>query len=277
VNLRGGACLVLFEVCVFHAGSALSAERWVDDEGVLSARHVRLRAGLGMGLLSADLGEEGDVGRVHYSGGGGLNVEGAVGVGAGIEVGARVGHRVVAAGSGLRGDEIARLDDTETYGTGLDDFPNPELRVRWRAYRWAWGEAGLEDRLVPPIEAEREVAEVMGAWTSLHIWRRARLDVGFNGVFTWHWFAGGTVLEPGFGVPVRLWANLTEALYVGVITAPHHFGSTSYTSAHTQLLMGLAAGYRIGRCDVMEVTSSRNALEGLLTRVGVGIGVVCRI
>jgi len=271
VILRLGVCLVF--LCVFHCGAALCDERWVDDEGVLSARHIRLQAGLGMGLLSVDRLN----GQTYYSGGGGLNLEGAVGVGASIEVGARVGHRVVAAGSGMRGDEIARLDDTETYGTGLDNFPNPEFRVRWRAYRRRWGEAGLEDRFVPPIEAERELAEVIGAWTSLHMWRRARLDVGFNGVFTWHWFAGGTVLEPGFGVPVRLWGNLTQALYAGLIAAPHYSGSTSFTSEHSELLMGVGVGYRIRRCDIMEVMSSRNALEGLLTRIGVGIGVACRI
>jgi hypothetical protein len=268
---RLGTSLVL--LCVLHGGAALCDEPWVDDEGVLSARHLRLQAGLGMGLLSVDRLN----GQTYYSGGGGLNLEGAVGVGASIEVGARVGHRVVAAGSGMRGDEIARLDDTETYGTGLDNFPNPEFRVRWRAYRWRWGEAGLEDRFVPPVEAEREAAEVIGAWTSLHMWRRARLDVGFNGVLTWHWFAGGTVLEPGFGVPVRLWANFTQALYIGLITAPHYSGSTPFTSEHSELLMGVGVGYRIRRCDTMAVMSSRNALEGLLTRVGLGIGVACRI
>ena len=176
--LRLGVCLVF--LCVFHCGAALCDERWVDDEGVLSARHIRLQAGLGMGLLSVDRLN----GQTYYSGGGGLNLEGAVGVGASIEVGARVGHRVVAAGSGMRGDEIARLDDTETYGTGLDNFPNPEFRVRWRAYRRRWGEAGLEDRFVPPIEAERELAEAIGAWTSLHMWRRASPGFGFHGVFT---------------------------------------------------------------------------------------------
>jgi hypothetical protein len=168
-------------------------------------------------------------------------------------------------------------EDTETYGTGLDNFPNPELRVRWRAYRWAWGEVGLEDRMVPPFETERVAAEVLGAWSSLHLWQRARLDLGFNGVFTWHAFAAGTVLAPGLGVPLRLWANLTSGLFVGAIAATHTTGSTSWTSAHTEIPLGLAVGYRICRCDVMEVTSSRNALEGLWTRFGVGIGVACRI
>ena len=91
-----------------------------------------------MGLLSVELLN----GRTYYSGGGGLNLEGAVGVGAGIEVGARSGHRVVAAGSGMRGDEIARLDDTETYGTGLDNFPNPELRVRCLSLALGRGRSG---------------------------------------------------------------------------------------------------------------------------------------
>jgi len=270
---RLSVCLVSFGVCLVYGGEALCDGRWVDDDSVLPVRQAHFRCGVGGGQLSVELSNR----QTYSSGGSGVNLEGAIGIGAGFEIGARVGHRVVAAGSGMRGDEIARLDDTETYGTGLDTFPNPEVRARWRAYRWAWGEAGLEDRLVPPVEAAREVTEVLGAWTSLHIWRRARLDAGFNGVFTLHWFAGGTVVEPGFGVPVRLWANLSEALYVGAIAAPHHFGGTSFTSAHSDLLMGVAAGYRIGRCDVVEVTSSRNALDGLVTRVGFGIGVACRI
>lgn len=276
MRLRCGGLLVACAAIALRAGVAFGGERWVDDDGALSARQIQLKTGVGVGLLSAELREEGSSNRTYHSAGTGLNVEAAVGLGAGVELGARVAHRLVSSGRGMRGDEIARLEDTETYGTGLDDMPNPELRARWRAYRWVWGEAGVENRLVAPLESERIAAEVIGAWTSLHLRQRARLDLGANAAFTWRWFAGGRVVESGVGVPIRLWANLTQGSFVGLVAAPHYFGGTDFTSARTYLLMGLGAGYRVRRCDLLAMLSSRNVLDGVWTRVGLGMGVACR-
>jgi hypothetical protein len=263
-----GLCLA------FQGGTAAGAERWVDDDGVLAKGQIRLQAGLGYGLLSDG---RSDGGSVHYTSGHGVNLEGASGLGAGVEIGVRLGHRLSFPTRGIRGDEIARLDDTETYGTGLDIFPSPELRIRFRAYQWVWGEAGLENRFVPPIESDRATAEVIGAWAWLHLWGRARLDFAFNGVFVWHSFAGGTVLQPGFSTPARFWVNLTQRLHTGLMVTYRQSAGTAFTSAHTDVLTGLVIGYRLERCDLIEVTSSRHVTEGVLFGVGIGLGLVCRL
>jgi hypothetical protein len=54
--------------------------------------------------------------------------------------------------------------------------------------------------------------------------------------------AGGTVLESGFDVSVRLWANLARAFHVGLIANPHHFRGTTFTSAQTERLMPVGVG-----------------------------------
>ena len=57
MKLRLAPRIGLFAAFVFHGAAALCQGRWVDDEAVLFSRQVQLKAGLGIGLLSAEAGD----------------------------------------------------------------------------------------------------------------------------------------------------------------------------------------------------------------------------
>lgn len=265
---------VLAAIVALGVGSSRVAwpqERWVDDERVLAARRIRLTAGFGVVRFDAPA----------YSAqasswvGSGLSLEEAAGLGANLEAGARFGLRTSRRGQGLRADEVARTVDTETFGTGLSITANPELRLRWRAMRWSWGEAGLEDRVVLPIVPDPDVTEVLGAWTSLRLKHLARVDLGLNGAATLQSFARERVLILSFGSPVQIWANLTRGLFAGLITSVHTFATTTYTPSDTRWMAGLGLGYRLAACDLIAAAYDLDVLDDVTLRVGAGLTVSC--
>ena len=263
-------------VLVLGAGSSRAAyaqERWVDDPQVLAVRRFRLGAGFGLARLASRTFTNQTVQVV----GSGMSLEEAAGLGRNLELGIRFGLRLDDAGRGLRADELARGFDTETFGTGLSVAANPELRLRWRACHWAWGEAGLEDRLVLPTEPDPSVTEVLGAWGSVHLRHVARLDVGVNGVLGSESFAARRVLRPAVGLPIALWGNVTSALFVGFLTTTHYFAATPYTTSYGLWEAGLGVGYRFTPCDVIEETVLPDVLGDFVRRAGIGIGLSCRI
>ncbi len=254
------------------ASSAHAEEPWADDAHVLAARGVRVSAGVGRALLShAKL--DGSTLRIL---GLGVSLEEAVGLGHGLEIGARFGLRTDDAGRGLRADSVARGFDTQTFGTGQSTVANPELRLRLRALRWSWGEAGFEDRLVLPIKPDPAVTEVLSAWISIHRWHRVRVDAAITGWATWQSLAGQGVLDPGFAVPVSVWANVSRRLFAGIITSTQYLGGTPYSQGAAKLTLGLGIGYRLGACDPTAATYLLDVLDGGTDRTGLGVDLTCR-
>jgi hypothetical protein len=265
------AALLLLGASFSHDASAQG--RWVDDEQVLGAKRVRLSAGLGR--VRFDSATSTDQARAF--GGTGVNLEDSMGLGYDLEAGVRFGLRTDRAGQGLRADEAARVLDTETFGTGLSVAANPELRLRWRAAHWSWGEAGLEDRVVLPIHPDPNLTEVFGVWASFRRPRIVRLDTGVNTVLGWESFAGGRTLTWAFGFPVSIWTNLTDRLFLGAITTFHYFAQTPYTTSDAAWRAGVALGYRLGACDLLLSIALPDVFDDATRRIAYGSTVVCRL
>ena len=251
---------------------ARAEEPWVHDAQVLAARRVRVSAGVGLALLSHAKLDGGTL----YALGSGVSLEEAVGLGHGLEIGARFGVRLEDVGRGLRADSVARGFDTQTFGTGLSTVANPELRLRLRAMQWSWGEAGFEDRIVLPIKPDPAVTEVLSAWISIHRWQRVRVDAAVTGWATWQSLADRGVLDPGFAVPVSVWASVSRRLFAGIITSTQYLAGTPYSSGSAKLTLGLGIGYRLGACDVTGATYLLDVLDGGTERIGLGFGLTCR-
>jgi hypothetical protein len=260
-------------VVVLCAGRRAAAEgAWSDDEAVLAARRVRINAGYAFaGVRYAKTSDQ-----TVYSSGEGLDLEEAIGIGHGLEVGARFGARPDP-GRGTRADEVARGPDTETFGTGIDTWANPELRLRWRAIRWTWGEAGVEDRVVLPIRPSPDVTEVLGVWARLHLAHRLRVEAALNAAYEVQWLAGGRVLAPALGAPVQLWANVTRRLFVGLLGTVHHAARTPYTDSTTRVELGAGAGHRFPVCDLLLTLATLDVTAGFIQRLGAGLGAACHL
>jgi hypothetical protein len=246
----------------------LAQTAWVDDGAVLAPREVRVVAEYGLAHLAQGM---------YALLGQGLNLEEAAGVGHGLEVGARFGFRLDATGRGLRADQTARILDPETFGTGTDAAANPELRARARLARWAWGEAGVEDRLVLPIRRTPDVTEVAGGWLALHWAHLLRLDLGCDLVLGSEAFAASRAVQPALGVPAKLWFNVTRSIMVGAIGSIDLYGSTAYTTSHTDVLVEGVVGYRLPFCDVLASVTFPDLADSAVTRIGGAAGLACTL
>ena len=252
---------------------AMAEGRWVDDEQVLEAKRLRLSAGFGLVRFESSS-------TAHEAPpfvGSGLSLEEAVGLGMGLEAGVRFGLRFDENGRGLRADEVARGFDTETFGTGLSITANPELRLRWRALKWKNGEAGLENRLVLPSVPAPNVTDVLGAWTSVRIAEFARADIGLHGVLASQSFAEERAFMGGFGMPIDVWANLTRAVFVGLVSTSHFVAATRYSASSARWTLGLGTGARVLGCDVTGAGLLPDALGDFTNRLGLHLGLSCRL
>lgn len=262
----------LFCGALLSARATHAQERWVDDEAVQPRMRGRVGAGIGGAVLTYAGPSDSTLGLF----GTGLNAEGAVGLGRGFEIGVRFGLRTDDPGRGLRADEVARGFETATFGTGLSTLANPELRLRWRAVRWRWGEAGIDERVVVPTGSDPNVTEILGVWASSHAPRFARADVGLDGVLSWQSLNTGYVLMPAFGLPIRLWVNVTSGLFLGLVTTTRYYAATRYTTSYLQVTTGLVGGYRIRSCDAMVGTYLIDIVNSGTERSGLGLGLSCR-
>jgi hypothetical protein len=253
--------------------SAVSAEgRWVDDEHVLAAGRLRLSAGAAMVRVA-------NVSYTHRERvllGSGLDFAEAVGIGHDMELGIRFGFRLDGVGRGTRADEVARGLNTETVGTGLSVAANPELRFTWRALHGPMLEAGVEDRVVLPIAPDPNVTNLAGGWISLHFGHVARLDGALEGIVGMQSFASEHVAQVGFGAPLQLSANVTDAFFLSLVSALHYAAATPYTESDTRWITGLGAGYRLGACDVLATARLLDTAADFTRRVGFGLNVACR-
>lgn len=251
--------------------------RFVEDEAVLAPKRVRVAAGAAF-LVMTYPGVSDDDRRTIL--GGGWNLETAIGLGRGLEVGARVGLRDQE-GRAVHADQAARVLDTETFGTGLGTVANPELRLRGRLFHRGPVEAGVEERVVFPVPRYLDVGNVLGAWASLHGERLWRLDLGLNAVLIWRSFSAGRELQPGLGLPVRFHVSITSGLFASVFATTHHMASTASASAHTSVTVGAGLGYRYRACDILAAYQrydvfADDVLQGSVDRTGLGLGLSCR-
>ena len=248
-------------------------DRWVDDVAVEPLLSARATAGFGVGVLSYPGPSNNTLGLV----GTGLNAAGALGVGRGFEVTARVGLRLDDTGRGLRADEVARGLETPTFGTGLSTLANPELGARWLARRWRWLELGAVDRFVFPTPSDPDITDIIGVWASAHVARIARADLDLEGVLSWQSFSAGYVLLPAFVAPLRLWVNLTRGLFAGLVLAPRYYGATQYTSSTLEMPLGAVIGYRIHACDTILGGYLIDVVNDGTDRTGAGLLVSCHL
>jgi hypothetical protein len=248
------------------------------DGAVLPPRRLRLTLGAGLAVLTYPVRP----GQSFAIGAFGWNAEAAFGLPHDLEVGLRLGLRDRGSPA-LRADQVARGSDTESFGTGLGTQANPELRLRWRAIRRGRTEAGLEDRVVIPwFGGETSATEVFGPWAAVRVGPVLRMEGGVNGVVTLYSFAGGRVLGPALGTPVRVSAALPWRLYVTAFGTAHLFAATPYTSGRTEITAGAGAGWSGRRCGLGATIEGMDlfagaVLEGSAERWGVAVGASCGI
>lgn len=255
------------------ARAADEQDRKVDDDAVLAQLQLRAAGGVGVARVVFP----GPARQILAIGGTGVNAEAAAGLGRGFEAGVRIGARPDYGSSGMRADEVARGYETETFGTGVTAFANPELRLRWRAGRWQWLEAGLDERVVLPTGADPNTTEVFGVWMSAHAPRVMRADLGLDGALTWQSVSTGTLVIPAIGVPIRFWFNLTRGLFAGAVVTSRFDGATRYTTSNLEMVMGAVAGYRFGACDLDLGAYLLDVVNSGTDRAGLGLRLSCRL
>ena len=133
-----------------------------------------------------------------------------------------------------------------------------------------------------PWLGETSPTEVFGLWASVHLARTLRVDAGLNGVVTLYSFAGGNVLAPALGTPLRVTANLPWRLYLVAFGTKHLFAATRYTTGTSEITAGAAAGWRARRCDLGATVEGIDlyaapVLNGNTERWGLAVGVGCAI
>src|SRR5438105_675603 len=132
---------IAFAVAV-GARTADAAEPWVDRPLTLPRLNVAFDTGLGIAHVKAPGGITGA----------GLNLEVALGLTSRLEIGFRTGGRFGNEGKVTQADAYGRTFDTETYGTGVDAFANPEGRITWSMLAVSVVDIGLEGRAYLPFE-----------------------------------------------------------------------------------------------------------------------------
>ena len=242
----------------------------LDESEVLPPRRVRITVGTGVVWALAPLSPSN---AKFYSAGAGSEIEESVGLGHGLEVGARFGARSDDLGRSLRADSVGRSTDTETFGTGVAAIANPELRVRYRALAWNWGEGGLEDRVVLPVREAPDFTNVVGPWAAFRLGRRAQADVGVEAIVSRQSIAAGSVVQPALGLPIRLSGRVVGPLSVGVFASLHAFGSTSVAPAASTWIVGAGSGCRIGPFDITLTVQSLDAGTDLTREPALGLSV----
>lgn len=165
----------------------------------------------------------------------GINGEFAVGLGSDLELGVRSGMRIGRDARFVQADTGARLFDTETFGTGVDTFANPEGRIRYRFVAGSVAEVGVEGRAYLPFEAGTRIGVMAGLPIALHLGTSIRLDTGIN-IPVLFYSPVATVVS----IPARLWIQTSEQLWLGPISAIRF--NNPGTDA---LLLGFGVGYQI--------------------------------
>lgn len=204
--------------------------------------------------------------------GAGLNLEGAIGITERVELGIRTGARFGRDGKLTQADAYGRTLWTETYGTGVDTFANPELRVRWVAYSGSVAEVGLDGRLYLPFETGTNIGTMFGVPLAFHVSDILRIDTGayipIVAYDTGPAFYGLTI--PGY-----FWFQPSEKLWLGPMTQIQFLGRGNRDG---HLGIGFGLGYQVASAVDLKTWLLFPALDDDLPRhIGTGFGVQFRI
>jgi hypothetical protein len=212
-------------VVTTFSASAEAAPPWVDRHIVNPKGDWAFDFGLGIGHLGAP-------DRTAP----GFNVEGAVGVTDGLELGLRTGLRPGDFDSRVAfGDYYGRLFDRQTYDIGTEVLANPEFRIRGALVRAHVVELALEGRVILPIDPNTRAGIVMGMPVWFHIGNRVRLDTG---LFVPVIFTNNT--QSWFSVPIDVWIQCTPQVWIGPETG-FVYNNRSNT---TDVPIGFGFGYQ---------------------------------
>ena len=206
---------------------AIAEPPWVDRHVTLPERDWAFDVGLGVAHDSA---------QPSSPTGPGLNVEGAVAPLDGFEVGVRTGIRMGTDARMTRADDYGRLFDRQTFGTNNDTVANPEIRARGAVLRGAAAEIALEGRIFVPIEGGSEFGVMLGIPVLFHIAHLARIDAGVYAPVTYT-----AQLDMYFSVPVDLWVQATDRLWLGPMSG---FVFRSVNN-EVSVPLGFGGGYQI--------------------------------
>jgi hypothetical protein len=220
----GALKLGVFSFLLLLAPSARAEAPWVDRALTLPGGTWAFNFGLGLQ-------------RVPGTGlAPGFNVEGAVSIAHGVDIGLRTGLRFSeAAREELGADYYARPFDTETVGTGTDLVANPEFYIRARRIESRVVELGVEGRAYAPFS--RGFGIMPGIPLAFHFGRSARLDTG---VYVPVLFYDPT--ESVVSIPAHLWFQITGRLWLGPMS-----GVVIHTTGpnETGVPLGFGLGYAV--------------------------------
>jgi hypothetical protein len=213
----------VFSLFLLTAQKARAAGPWVDRAITLPGRAWAFNLGLGIGHVpNAGLAP-------------GFNIEGAVSVAHGVEIGLRTGLRPGEMARAAQADIYGRPFDTRTYGTGVETVANPEFYIRARLIESQVVELGIEGRAYAPFSLG--FGFMAGVPLAFHFGRTARLDTG---VFVPVLFYDPTVTY--VNIPAHLWFQTTNRLWLGPLT-----GVVIHTSGNnaTDVRLGFGLGYSV--------------------------------
>jgi hypothetical protein len=257
-----GLGFVLVLATIGMPAVALCASTWVERSIVLPRHDWAFDFGLGIGHQDAPDPQTGV----------GMNVEGAVAVTRGLELGLRTGFRFGDDGRFTRADEYGRLYDRETFGTNNDDVANPEFRIRGALVSGRVFELGLEGRATLPFERGSEFGMMFGLPLRLHIEHTVRLDAG---VYVPIVFYDPTLFE--VSLPLHVWIQATHRLWLGPMTGARFFHRGAYE--RTDIAMGFGLGYAVMHALDFKTMIFMPGInhEAGARNFGVGVGLQVRI
>lgn len=249
------------------APSSHAADRWVDRPMTLPSIVFAGDVGLGVGHTRFPT-----LGRNVSHTGLGMNLEGALGVTDRLELGFRTGLRFGNDGRATGADGYGRTLWTETYGTGADNFANPELRIRWVAYSGSIAEVGLDGRVFLPVENGTNFGMMFGVPLAFHVSEILRIDTGA--------YIPVVLNDPAFNglaIPAYFWFQPTAKLWLGPM-ASLRFLDPGPGNHNTHLLLGFGLGYQVASSvDLKTMILFPTVEDDFARRFGVGFGISFRI
>jgi hypothetical protein len=213
----------LFSLFLLLAPNARAAAPWVDRAITLPGRAWGFNFGLGLG---------------HLPGSGlapGFNLEGAVSIAHGVQIGLRTGLRLNDTARAGHADYYGRPFETETYGMGTDTVANPEFHIRARLIESQAVEVGVDGRVYTPFS--QGFGMMAAIPVAFHFGRAARLDTG---VYVPVLFYDPTQAFVSF--PAHLWFQAGSRLWLGPISGVfmNANGSNDY-----RVPLGFGLGYSV--------------------------------
>ena len=143
----------------------------------------------------------------------GLNFELKGGLTSSLQLGLRTGIRLGSEGRLTQADRFGRAFETETYGTGVDSFANPEISLRQALLRTEDVGLALEGRLYLPLEDGTELGIMVALPLHLHLSDNTRFD---SGIYVPIFFTDPATRVISF--PFHLWFQANDGVALGVLT-----------------------------------------------------------